>query len=98
MLPCVVPTARPATRGPVQKAACMTSALVVLHSLISAIVILFVLLHSGKDAGLSGALGVGAGGGAHGGSSAIVERNLDRLTVLATVAFFVTSYLLARTL
>lgn len=74
----------------------MTSVLIVLHTLISAIVILFVLLHSGKDAGLSGALGVGAGGGAHGGSSAIVERNLDRLTVVATVLFFVTTYLLAK--
>lgn len=74
----------------------MSTALVVLHSLVSAVVILFVLLHSGKDAGLSGALGVGAGGGSHGGSSAIVERNLDRLTVVACAAFFITTYLLAR--
>ena len=74
----------------------MSSVLIVVHTLVSAVLILFVLLHSGKDAGLSGALGVGAGGGSHGGSSAIVERTLDRLTVVACIAFFVTTYLLAQ--
>jgi preprotein translocase subunit SecG len=39
-----------------------------------------VLLHSGKDAGLSGAFGIGGGGSAFGGGS-LVERNLTRWTI-----------------
>ena len=45
----------------------------------SVVLIFLVLLHSGKDAGLSGAFGIG-GGGAFGGGS-LVERNLTRWTV-----------------
>ncbi len=74
----------------------MDAVLVVAHSLISVILIFLVLLHSGKDSGLSGAFGVGASSGSYGGSSAIVERNLDRITVVAAVLFFVTTYLLVQ--
>ncbi len=49
-------------------------------------VIVLILLHSGKDAGLSGAFGVGSGGGPFGGGS-LVERNLNRWTVAFTVLF-----------
>lgn len=76
----------------------MTAALVVLHSIVSTVLVFLVLLHSGKDAGLSGAFGVGATSGAYGGSSAIVEKNLDRVTVVAAVTFFVTTFFLARTI
>jgi preprotein translocase subunit SecG len=55
---------------------------------ISVVVILLVLLHSGKDAGLSGAFGVGTGAGPFGGGS-LVERNLDRWTVFFAVLFVV---------
>ncbi len=48
--------------------------------ILSVVVILLVLLHSGKDAGLSGAFGVGTGAGPLGGGS-LVERNLDRWTI-----------------
>ena len=41
-------------------------------------VIVLVLAHSGKDAGLSGAFGVGSSGF---GSTQIMERNLTRFTV-----------------
>jgi len=37
--------------------------------IISVVLILLVLLHSGKDAGLSGAFGVGSGAGPFGGGS-----------------------------
>jgi preprotein translocase subunit SecG len=48
--------------------------------------IFLVLLHSGKDAGMSGAFGVGgSGSGSTGGS--MMERNLDRWTVLFAVLF-----------
>ncbi|MEA2467673.1 MAG: preprotein translocase subunit SecG [Thermoleophilaceae bacterium] len=56
--------------------------------IISIVVILLVLLHSGKDAGLSGAFGVGTGAGPFGGGS-LVERNLDRWTVFFAVLFVV---------
>ena len=51
-----------------------------LQIILSVVVIVLVLLHSGKDAGLSGAFGVGTGGGPFGGGS-LVERNLNRWTV-----------------
>jgi preprotein translocase subunit SecG len=54
--------------------------------IIAIVVILLVLLHSGKDAGLSGAFGVGTGAGPFGGGS-LVERNLDRWTVFFAVLF-----------
>ena len=47
---------------------------------LSVVVIFLVLLHSGKDAGLSGAFGVGTGSGPFGGGS-LVERNLNRWTI-----------------
>jgi preprotein translocase subunit SecG len=47
---------------------------------LSFVVIFLVLMHSGKDAGLSGAFGVGTGSGPFGGGS-LVERNLNRWTV-----------------
>jgi preprotein translocase subunit SecG len=76
----------------------VTGLLVVLHSLISVLLIFLVLLHSGKDAGLSGAFGVGGSSSSYGGSTAIVERNLDRITVVTAIVFFVTTFFLARTL
>ena len=54
--------------------------------IISIVVILLVLLHSGKDAGLSGAFGVGTGAGPFGGGS-LVERNLDRWTIFFSLLF-----------
>ena len=74
----------------------MTSVLVVAHTLISILVILLILLHSGKDAGLSGAFGVGAASSTYGGSSAVVEKNLTRITIVVGVIFFVTTYLLVK--
>ena len=61
----------------------MTVVLGILQVIFSVIVIFLVLLHSGKDAGLSGAFGIG-GGGAFGGGS-LVERNLTRWTIVFSV-------------
>jgi preprotein translocase subunit SecG len=56
----------------------------------SALTLVFlVLLHSGKGGGLSDMFGGGAGAAAAG--STVVERNLDRITVVAAVIFFFTS-------
>jgi preprotein translocase subunit SecG len=56
--------------------------------ILAVIVIVLILMHSGKDAGLSGAFGVGSGAGRLGGGS-LVERNLNRWTVFFTVLFVV---------
>ena len=66
----------------------MVSILSGIQVIISVVVILLVLLHSGKDAGLSGAFGVGTGAGPFGGGS-LVERNLDRWTIFFAVLFVV---------
>jgi preprotein translocase subunit SecG len=63
--------------------------------IISVVLILLVLLHSGKDAGLSGAFGVGTGAGPFGGGS-LVERNLDRWTIFFAVLFAINVILLLK--
>ena len=50
------------------------------------VLIVLILLHSGKDSGLSGAFGVGTGAGPFGGGS-LVERNLNRWTVAFALIF-----------
>ena len=62
----------------------MYTILSVLQVIISVVLIFLILLHSGKDAGLSGAFGIGGGGSSLGGGS-MVERNLDRATVFFAV-------------
>lgn len=58
----------------------MESLLGIVQVAISLIMILLILLHSGKDSGLSGAFGVGSAGSSVGGGS-LVERNLTRWTI-----------------
>ena len=63
--------------------------------LISIALIFLVLLHSGKDAGLSGAFGIGAAGGSGVGGS-LVERNLDRWTIFFSVLFVINTIVLLK--
>ena len=58
----------------------METILSVVQVILSIGLIFLVLMHSGKDAGLSGAFGVGTGAGPFGGGS-LVERNLNRWTI-----------------
>jgi preprotein translocase subunit SecG len=58
-------------------------------------VIFLVLLHSGKDAGLSGAFGIGGGGSSFGGGS-LVERNLDRWTIFFALLFVINTIVLLK--
>jgi preprotein translocase subunit SecG len=62
---------------------------------ICVVLIFLILMHSGKDAGLSGAFGVGTGQGPLGGGS-LVERNLNRWTVGFAIAFAVNTILLIK--
>jgi preprotein translocase subunit SecG len=57
--------------------------------------IFLILMHSGKDSGLSGAFGVGTGQGALGGGS-LVERNLNRWTVAFAVLFAINTIVLIK--
>ena len=61
----------------------------------SIVVIFLVLMHSGKDAGLSGAFGVGTGSGPFGGGS-LVERNLNRWTVAFAILFIANTIVLLK--
>jgi preprotein translocase subunit SecG len=63
----------------------VVTVLSVLQVFISIVLIFLVLLHSGKDAGMSGAFGVGVAGGSSGGS--LMEKNLDRWTIFFAVVF-----------
>jgi len=73
----------------------MAVVLGVFQVIISIVLIFLVLMHSGKDAGLSGAFGVGTGQGPLGGGS-LVERNLNRWTVGFAIAFGLNTILLIK--
>jgi preprotein translocase subunit SecG len=67
----------------------------VLQVFIAVVLILLVLMHSGKDSGLSGAFGVGTGQGPLGGGS-MVERNLNRWTIGFAIVFVLNTILLLK--
>jgi preprotein translocase subunit SecG len=67
--------------------------LIGIHLIVSAILIVFILLHSGAGGGLSDMFG-GAGGGSLAGST-VVERNLDRMTVIVALIFMFSTILLS---
>ncbi|MEZ5078964.1 MAG: preprotein translocase subunit SecG [Solirubrobacterales bacterium] len=67
----------------------------VIQVLLSVLLIFLVLLHSGKDAGLSGAFGIGGGGSSIGGGS-MVERNLDRATIAVAIVWVLNTFALLK--
>jgi preprotein translocase subunit SecG len=71
----------------------LTPAIVVVHVLVSLMLILLILLHSGRGGGLSDMFGGGMGTSAAG--STVMERNLDRITVGVAVVFAFTTVILA---
>lgn len=68
--------------------------LIVLDVLAGLALIFLILLHSGRGGGLSDMFGGGQLGGSMAGST-VVERNLDRLTVIVAVVFIFVSVILA---
>lgn len=64
----------------------MEAALSILQLIFAVVLVFLILLHSGKDAGLSGAFGVAPGSGPFGGGS-LLERNLDRWTIVFALLF-----------
>jgi preprotein translocase subunit SecG len=73
----------------------METILGILQIFLCVVLIFLILMHSGKDAGLSGAFGVGTGAGPFGGGS-LVERNLNRWTIGFAIAFAVNTILLIK--
>jgi preprotein translocase subunit SecG len=71
----------------------INATLMTIHVVVSMILIVFVLLHSGRGGGLSDMFGGAAGGSLAG--STVVERNLDRLTVVVALVFTFTTMLLS---
>ena len=63
--------------------------------ILAVVLIVLILMHSGKDAGLSGAFGVGTGAGPLGGGS-LVERNLNRWTIFFALLFVINVFLLLK--
>jgi preprotein translocase subunit SecG len=72
----------------------MYTVLAVLQVFISVVLVFLILLHSGKDTGMSGAFGVGVAGGNTGGS--LMERNLTRWTIVFAVLFAVNTLVLLK--
>ena len=66
----------------------------IFHVLVSAGLLVLILMHSGRDAGMGGmGFTPASQGGTH-----IVERNLTRLTVVVAVIFFLNTVVLYRLL
>jgi preprotein translocase subunit SecG len=71
----------------------VTAVFVVIHLLASLMLILFILLHAGRGGGVSEMFGGGMQSQAMG--STVMERNLDRITVITAIVFTGTTILLA---
>ncbi len=66
---------------------------IVIHIILSLGLTTLVLLHSGKGGGLSDVFGGGMSTSNLGGST-VVERNLDRLTVIVGILFGLSTFIL----
>jgi preprotein translocase subunit SecG len=73
----------------------VTTILDIVQVFLCVVLIFLILMHSGKDSGLSGAFGVGSGAGPLGGGS-LVERNLNRWTITFGVLFVVNTIVLIK--
>ena len=72
----------------------MLTAIVLVVQVVSCLLLIFlVLLHSGRGGGLSDMFGGGLGASAAG--STVVEKNLDRITVVVALVFTLASVALA---
>jgi preprotein translocase subunit SecG len=73
----------------------MTFVLDIVQVFLCVVLVFLILMHSGKDSGLSGAFGVGTGMGPIGGGS-LVERNLNRWTIGFALAFVINTLVLIK--
>ena len=71
----------------------LNAILIAIQVIVSLILIVFILLHAGRGGGLSDMFGGVAGSSLAG--STVVERNLDRMTVIVALIFMITTILLS---
>jgi preprotein translocase subunit SecG len=71
----------------------VTPALVIVHVIASMMLIMFILLHAGRGGGVSEMFGGGMQSQAMG--STVMEKNLDRITIIVAIVFSGTTVLLA---
>ncbi len=67
----------------------LNAVLTALFLIESVLLIVLILIHSGKDAGMASITGFSFAS-----SASVMERNLTRYTIICGVAWFVTSFLL----
>lgn len=72
----------------------LTIIVIVVHVIVSLALVLLILLHAGRGGGMSDLFGGGMGPSSMAGST-VVERNLDRLTVITGISFALTTMLLS---
>jgi preprotein translocase subunit SecG len=77
---------------PLAAVSALTLVVIIIHVSVSLALVLLILLHSGRGSGLSDMFGGGMGASAAG--STVMERNLDRLTVMVAIMFAFTSTIL----
>lgn len=71
----------------------MIGLIIGLHTLVSLVLIVLVLLHSGKGGGVGDLFG---GSSSAIGGTTIIEKNLDRITIVSAVIFAVTTLILTK--
>jgi preprotein translocase subunit SecG len=67
----------------------LNAVLVTIHLIVSILLIVLVLLHSGKDAGMASVTGFSFAS-----SASVMERNLTRYTVITGIVFFISTFVL----
>ncbi len=67
----------------------LNAILVALQLILAIVVIVLILLHSGKDAGMASVTGFSFAS-----SASVMERNLTRYTVIVGILFFLNTFVL----
>lgn len=72
----------------------LTATVITIHVIVSLGLMALILLHAGRGGGMSDMFGGGMGPQQFKGST-VMEKNLDRLTIIISVVFAVTTVILA---
>jgi preprotein translocase subunit SecG len=68
----------------------LTAILITIHIIVSILLVVLILLHSGKDGGMGSITGFSFAA-----QASVMERNLTRYTIITGVVFFITTFALA---
>ena len=66
----------------------LNAILIAIHLLVSILLVVLILLHSGKDAGMGSVTGFSFAS-----QASVMESNLTRYTIITGVVFFITTFL-----